>query len=258
MKPLRISLYFLSVLLVGLVICYLCAVKIEGYEWLKDISLNLGTEVFGILLTVWLIDAVIRKNEEKERERLKILIAVQSRIPLLHLAILLLKIYKASLPQAHTSPPLTFKELFGPDFTKQLAFFDFTKPAPVTPARPWFQYINEEFNKFNSSLSETAAKYAFFMEVEALELMEELQSAPLTRLMALISGIIQSDRENNFNRPRYTLFAGPDMAEAITTYTDLFQKLIDRTNLRLSDNNKIGIQADLWRQDISPQFGSAR
>ena len=220
--------------------------------------MNVGTEVFGILLTVWLIDAVVRRIEERERERVRIIVSTQSRIPILHHALLLLQIYKASVANAPTDPPMTFKELFGHDYATQLAFCDLNKSAPIMPARTWYQHVHNECQTFQSCLSQTIEKYAVFMEIETLEIMEEMKDSSFARLLLLASSIPQVHGQMGIDTSQCRLFTGPGMPRLISDYTDQLQKLIEQTNRRLTDDKKIRIHVSWWRDDFSPKYGSAR
>ena len=76
----RLKYVLIAIFLMALVF-YVCTLR-SGPEWLNDVSLNVGTEVFGILFTVWLIDEVIRRKDQTERERIVKVAFAQLRIAL--------------------------------------------------------------------------------------------------------------------------------------------------------------------------------
>ncbi len=75
-------------------------------HWLQDFTLNLMTEIIGILLVVILIDRVININQENERKKLQEIAFQQLRIPLLHHFTLLFNIFKSSVLEIVQYPPV--------------------------------------------------------------------------------------------------------------------------------------------------------
>jgi hypothetical protein len=258
MRPLRVSLVVLGLTQLALISLYLYSIKC-GPDWLKDVSLNVGTEVFGILLTVWLIDTVIRKNEQSDRERVVKVAFAQIRLPLRHHITMLLGMYKAALAHAPHNPPRKLRDLFGRDYAVQLAFLDFGKPAPLMNVQPltWFDYFHHEIEQFRSALTRTIEKYATFLDPETVELLEALIASNLLGLLSQAKAIPQIDRRQGFNR-QYNLLAGQGASDLVGEHTDLVLRLTALANGKLPEDKKIGLNADDWRNDIAPQFGSAR
>ncbi|HJV82038.1 hypothetical protein [Noviherbaspirillum sp.] len=249
------------------ILCALFAATIGGYlwgaaqqvAWLKDLSLNVGTEIFGILLTVFLIDAVIRRNEERERNRVRQIAFQQLRIPLLHQLHMLHGMYKGCIPRQPEIVPASIRELFSDDYFVQLAFLDFSKPAPLSSTVPlqWFDYLKMEVEKFKAALGRTIEKYAVFLDADSIALLERLMDASFISLIAQAPAIRDVDRRENFRRS-YNLLAGQGMAELIRKYTEAFCQLVETYNLAVPAELKLALDSGLWRNDMSPQFDSAR
>lgn len=258
MRPLRDSLIVLGLLQLALVGSYLYSIM-SGPDWLKDVSLNVGTEVFGILLTVWLIDTVIRKNEQSDRERVVKVAFAQVCLPLRHHISMLLGMYKASLAHAPNNPPRELRDLFGADYAVQVAFLDFSRPAPLMNVQPltWFDYLHHEIEQFKSALTRTIEKYATFLDPETVELLESLIASSLLSLLSQARAIPQIDRQQGINR-RYNLLSGQGIPELIVQHAELVMQLVVLANCNLPDEKKVVLGADHWRNDIAPQFGSAR
>lgn len=258
MQPLRASVLILGCIQLALIGSYLYSVQ-SGSDWLKDVSLNIGTEVFGIILTVLLIDAVIRKNEQNEKERVIKVAFSQMRLPLRHHVTMLVAMYKGALAHAPQNPPRDMKDLFGPDYAVQLAFLDFAKPAPLMNVQPlnWFEYLHYEVENFRSALSRTIEKYATFLDPDVVELLESLIASSLLGFLSQARAIPLIDRQQGINR-QYNLLAGQGVPELIHQHTDLVAQLVDLVNRKLPPEKKVNLSADDWRNDIAPQFGSAR
>lgn len=227
-------------------------------QWVKDLSLNVGTEIMGILLTVFLIDTVIRRNEAKKRARAKALAFQQLRIPLLHQISVLQGLYKASVTNLPEKLPVELEELFGPSYFVQIAFLDFSKPAPLASTTPlqWFDYLKLEAEKFRLSLSRTIEKYAVFLEVNEIELLEELINSSFLSMIEQATAIRAVDIKESY-KGTYNLFGGQGMDSLVKEYTAWFTQLVAIHN-SVSPDNRLSVMADLWRKDFAPQVGSAR
>lgn len=258
MQTLRHSLITLGVALLFLVGLYVYSFY-GGPAWLKDVSLSVGTTVLGILMTVLLIDMVIRRNEQFDRDRVIGVAFAQMRLPLLLHIRMLQGMYKAALAHMPSNPPLEMENLFGSDYTVQLAFLDFSKPAPILNVQPltWFDYLHHEIAKFKSAVSRTIEKYATFLEPETVELLESMIASSLLGLLEQAVAIPPIDRQQGFNR-QYNLLCGQGVADLIKQHTDLVLKLVFVANSELPREKQLELSADLWRVDVAPQFGSAR
>lgn len=259
MHLLRSSILILGVIQITLIGSYIYSLNCGGPDWLKDISLNVGTEVLGIFLTVWLIDTVIRKKEQSERERVMNVAFSQLRLPLRHHITMLVAMYKGALAHAPQPPPRDLTELFGPEYAVQVAFLDFAKPAPLMNVLPlnWFDYFHFEIEKFNSALSRTIEKYATFLDPETVELLEALLASSLLSFLSQSRAIPPIHKQQGINC-RYNLLAGQGVSELIRQHTTLVEQLVELANRKLPQDKTLGLNAEDWRNDIAPKFGSAR
>lgn len=258
MLTLRRSIFILAVSVLALAALYIYAARC-GPDWLKDVSLNVGTEIFGILATVLLIDAVIRRKEQSERERVVKAAFAQLRIGLQQHVTTLLYMYKASVAHAPQKLPETLDALFGPDYFVQLAFLDFSKPAPLMSVKPlqWFDYLHMEMEQFKSALTRTIEKYAVFLDASTVELLEELLASSLIGFLTQVKSIPQIDQKEGYRR-QYNFFSGQGMPELTQQHVDLVKRLATESNLHLPTEKAIRVDPQSWRNDIAPQFGAAR
>lgn len=258
MFSLRRSIILLFTALISFVALFIFSDRFD-YAPIKEISLNVGTEIFGILLTVGLIDAVIRRKEQAERERIMKVAFAQMRPALQQHVTMLMSMYKASLSHAPSTLPLTFDTLFGQDYFVQIAFFDFSKPAPIMSVQPlqWFDFLHTEVEQLKASLTRTIEKYAAFLDADSVELLEALLASHLLSFLTQVRAVPQIDKKQGMRRD-YNFFAGQGMAGLVRQHIDLITRLATISNKRLPEEKAIGINAGLWRDDIAPRFGSAR
>lgn len=255
---LPLSYFVLVIVLIGMIVSYFFASQ-DSLEWLKNISLNLGTEVVGIFLTVVLIDAAIRRNEAAERQRIKRIAFQQLRVSLVRQLNVLQGMYKATITNSPQNKPTTVSELFTDDYFVQLGLLDLSKPAPVVSviSIQWMDYIQSDVEKFKSAIGRTLEKYAVFLDVETVELLEDILASSFLHMMTQVPAIRDLDRKENFLR-QYNLLAGQDMTELIRTYTGCFIKLVDVYNQNVPTDLQIKLDEGHWRDDIAPRFGTGR
>lgn len=252
-----------SILFILLIICFVVYFTNPfGINWLKEFSLNLATQVIGILLVVFLIDRVISINQENERKKRQVIALQQLQIPLRRHFILLFNIFKSSI---QVKPDKNYKhvsDLFDDTYFVQIAFFDFSKPAPVIPLDAWFNYLSRECSQFREALNRTIEKYSLYVESDIIDLMEETINS------SFISFIIQApaiqapairevDTREGVIR-EYNLFGGQGTCDLVKEYTSLFSKLIESYNQNVPDEKRIKMTDDLWRNDVAPKIGSSR
>lgn len=237
---------------------YLCGAKQE-IGWLRDLSLNVGTEVFGIVLTVFLIDAVIRRNEVRERRRVRRVAFQQLRIPLIHHLTVLQQMYKAAIFNPPERQPVEVRELFTDSYFVQVAFLDFSKPAPVDSVVPlqWFDWLRMEATNFKAALGRTIEKYATFLEGGSVELLEGLINSHFLSLLIQVPAVRDTDIRENTRRS-YNVLSGEGMVEFVREYVDKFSSLVELYNAAVLDNEKVRMDDQFWRNDIAPVFGSGR
>lgn len=255
---LRHSTYLLSS---GFLIFFALYVYAErcGPEWLKDVSLNVGTAVLGILLTVLLIDEVIRRRDQAERNRVVKVAFAQLRTGLQNHIGVLQSMYKASTFGAPDGNPKTLDELFGPNYVAQLAFLDLSKPAPLASVNflQWFDYLHMEMEQFKATLTRTLEKYAAFLDPTVVELLEEVLASSFIAFLTQVRSIRALDQKEGVQR-QYNFFSAQGMPDLVRQHTDLIMRLSREANRHLPKDKQVGVNEQHWRNDIAPQFGVAR
>jgi hypothetical protein len=251
----------------GFVLACLLAASIAGYviggnlaiKWLQDYSLNGGTTVLGIVLTVVLIDAVIQRNQDRDRNRVRRVAFLQMRIPLLNHLHLLNDMYKAATPVAPSDRPLDIGSLFNQRYFSEVAFLDFAKPAPVSSPVPlqWFDYVRMESAKFRVALAQTVDRYAVFLDGQSVELMETLINSFFLSFLEQGPAIRDATIRGGF-KLNSALCSVEGFDDHFRKHTDAFVALVGLFNAAVPAEEKLAAGSELWRNDISPSFGSAR
>jgi hypothetical protein len=252
-----ISYIILSVLSVISFVIYFNAPSAMEWDWLRHITVNLGTGIIVALLTVLLIDNIIRINREKERKKYQSVALRQLQIPLIHQFHLLFYIFKSSV---EIKPQKTYqyvRDLFDDNYFVQLAFFDFSKKAPIWGDLQWFDYLPRECTKFRDALSRTVEKYSLYLDSGIIEIMEEIINSDFISIVLQAPAIREIDRHEGYKRS-YNFFAGSGMCDIVREYTSLFTRLVEHYNELAPQEKRVLMRDDLWRNDTAPKIGSGR
>lgn len=128
-SSLKIPYLLLLILLIG---CFLIYFSIHSASsWIKSFSLGMASEIIGIFLVVFSIDRVIEAEQIEERKKLERVAFLQLRRPLIRHFYLFFNMFKAAIIEQPDKAYQNFSDLFDDRFFEQLAFLDFSKPAPV-------------------------------------------------------------------------------------------------------------------------------
>ncbi len=155
--------------IVGIV--YLISYTVTNIEWLKQFSASLFITIIGIWITVLCIDQIIKKKEQREKNRFLNIAYSEINRALEHYFYCMDRIYRAS---SKKKPELkqTFKEMYNSEHYRE-AFIncDFSKIAEYQNCS-WGHFINYQttdlINKFDNILS----KYSFVLDADTLTMIE--------------------------------------------------------------------------------------
>jgi hypothetical protein len=243
--------------------------SLEGW---RAFGLSLGTEIVGILLTVLLIDAVIRRKEARDQERYRRIALRQLRIPLTHHLRLLSNMYKASVERKPDREIASLQDLFSEDYFEQITYFNAMGPSPAAPPPldpdflakdkrpppiPWYQYLSTEVEHFKKDLEDVVDNYGRHLDPDTLDLLAQLSRSgfvnsvghlPLTATM--LRGWGHQGAHNPF-------VVEPDMP-LMRDHARAFSKLVDIYNEEAPDDRKVRIRGNIWSDNSAPAIGSSR
>lgn len=257
----RISYVILGIICLA---CFAYFLSHSDQDSLKSITLHLSTGIFVVLLTIFLIDYINSRSQEKERKKYQSVALQQLEIPLTHQLYLLFYIFKSSLETKPQKIYRNVRDLFDDNFFDHLAFFDFSKKAPiygpVFGGTQWFDYISHDCKEFVDSLNHTVAKYSLYLDSEIVEIMEQIINSLFISLVLKAPVMREIAKNEGFKQGSGNLFAAPGVLECVHEYTGLFTKLVEHYNGFVTEEKKILIRKtddDLWRNDFVP-IGSGR
>ena len=159
--------------------------------WLKDFSLNLTTELVGILLVVFSVDRAVTFRQQQENHKFKQIAFRQLRFTLIKQLHLLVEMFKDATDKQPKKYYNTLADFLQDDtYFRELAALNLLKNAPVlTPQgekMDWLDYLHAESLNLKSAISLVVDRYSFYLDSEVVELMENLSDAVFIRFMTSI------------------------------------------------------------------------
>jgi hypothetical protein len=240
----------------------------------RSFLLNLSTEIIGILLTVGLIDSVIRRREHEERQRYKAVALQRLYHPLTGHFRLLSLMYKASVKVGSDNPSWSLDDFIKEDFKNQLAHLDLLGPSPSIRGLPkpmyqeewenvpWHEYLHMEAKEFREALERVTEKYSMQLDSETAGVIEDLaNSSFMNQAIYHFPHIANMFRETASSRGVHipmTILTAPGDTELIN-HVNGFVRLVHSFNEAVSNNYRITTSTQkVWRGDITPSVGSSR
>ncbi|MDD3653912.1 MAG: hypothetical protein PHO01_06985 [Desulfotomaculaceae bacterium] len=236
-----------------LVVVFLLIYFYSGAEWLKEFSMNVATEVLGIIITVFVIDYLIDKKEEDERYKRQAVAIKRMRVPLIHHIHTLFNIFKASIEKEPDKKYNTLSDLFDDFYFEQIQYLDFSMEAPILPKTNWVNYLYNEFTRFADELKKVLDTYSLFLDSEIIELLDCISNSNFLNYVCKIRNIHQIDAQLDFKR-KYLMLNGT--ADLCKEHIEILMKLIDFCNKSLSEADRIQYNEYLWRAETASETSS--
>ena len=226
-------------------------------EWVAPFASNLAAGFLGSFLTVLLIDRALERERRTQNERIQKVAFAQVRPAILRHLIVLSDWYKAAIPQPPAKQPTKFEELFNEDYFREIQYLDFSKFGPRT-AETWLAFTRQEFDSLRVEIRLMIDKYAFFLDADALELLEGISNSVIINAVINLAQVdlIARDRAGNINR-RYNVLGEESFIREVREHIRKLNSFISLFNSKASDPLDLA-SLGLWRTDVSPGFGSAR
>ncbi|MCX5830068.1 MAG: hypothetical protein NTV58_19025 [Deltaproteobacteria bacterium] len=153
----------LGVLFLGL-IGVAIALQFLGNEGLSSLGSNLVAEFIGAAVTIYGVDYLIKRREERRLLPVRAASYEDVRI-MTHWALDLWK--SAYINSVGDSSPKNWAELFSEDTIKKIQMsLDITKPANVIPAEPWSTYFDREMEKIHTHAEKVLERHAVILDPE--------------------------------------------------------------------------------------------
>ena len=145
--------------------------------WLKQFSANLFTTIIGIWITVLCIDQIIKKKEQRERNRFLNIAYLEISRALNFYLFYRNRIYKVSSKEKPVFKE-TYDEMYNSEhFRDAFMNCDFTRNAEYSNCT-WGQFIHSKTEDLINIVDLIISKYSFILDVDTLSRLELLKGSP--------------------------------------------------------------------------------
>lgn len=250
-----LPLGYAALVLLALVLLALTEV---GPDWrvLDTHGANLAAELFGILVTLLLVERILRWQRARELAPIRTVAARRLRRPVSDLVYLLTQMYKAASPPdaaRHDSPAVLIE-----GWATEVPRLDFLRPAPVVPAASWHQHVARSARAIQHALDETLARYPEALGTEVVISAEAMTDHHIWKLLLQAESSAAARASLALTPPvpfMLELHSGGDNAD-LREFGARVQALVRATDALGAD--PIRVSSTDWRSDVAPTFASAR
>ena len=245
------------VLLLATIAAFITTTCASQGTMLQNFAMNVTTELGGITLTVWVIDRVLRWQEEQREQKSAAIALKQANRALAKHVDVWAGLFKASIPARPEQLPVEFKQLLTPENIAHVAFFNVCAAAPTHPTSLWRQHLLNEIVRFQKEVERIIDKYAVFLAPEQIDLLErcansnfcsgfpQLLSVGVNPGIAIFIAHVDGQKHTTVN---------PMLIEHLQSV----DALLEHISQTLEDHRIGRICESTWSDIVGPQFGSAR
>lgn len=230
----------LSVLLISVVFLFMWT-RLDSP--LSDFGLNGFTEALGIGITVFLVDLLQKKREEKR-------LIPQRRVAYEDVRVLVARIiafWQSAYLSAVPKPlPASVSDLLSKSCIEQIgSCLDMDSRANVTPSRTWWDYLPQELQDFRQRATVILERHNGILDPAAYHAVHQIAHSGMEP--GLVHGIRASDQEMGFPRIRilgnYCFFL-PDYFSSVLELVEWCNSEADAIE-RVSSHKLLRIAKDL-------------
>ena len=178
-SKLRTTYLILLGLLIG---CLLISFSIHSNpNWLKDFSLDLASEIIGILLVVFSVDRVIDAERDQKRKKKEKVALQQLKTSIIrHLTLLKFANNSAIFPEKLIEIKSESSEHGLAEENMNFSFFNLDSPMVFSQSDPIseFDFLASECCEFRKSANRILEKYSFFLQPELINSLEKSINSP--------------------------------------------------------------------------------
>lgn len=215
---------------------------------------NLATELVGILITLVLVERMLRWQRQRELQPIRAVAGKRFRTPIAHVLHVVASMYKAAADPEEAIVPASVDELLTrwPEVAPRL---DFQAPAPIYPTTSWAAYLGPELRRLQTVFDETVARYAEALGEGIIVATEELLQNPIWGLMSSQDRGAELQATLDPPLPFFLALHSPGGERDLEVFALRVQTLVLQCEALVGQ--PIGVP-EIWRHDISPAVGSSR
>ncbi|WP_139176957.1 hypothetical protein [Nitrosospira multiformis] len=220
------------VLLLSAAVC-LC-LWLYGSEAFRDFGLNAFTETLGILVTVVIVDNLIKRQEERRSLPQKATAYEDVRLLTSRIVEFWSSVYGSCVPEAS---PKSLDKLFNADsFQKMGKFLNMDSQPNVTPPRTWWEWLPDNLNHHRKRATVILERHNNVLDPKAYAYVHQIATEGIDP--GLIQSIRHHDKVNGFSRPHVLAYYwGPPEGYCqtilgLTSWCENQVKILERNGMR--------------------------
>lgn len=173
----------------------------------EDFGLNFFTEMLGVVVTVLIIDRLIRKREESKNIPQKLAVYEDVRLYTSRYISFWTTTFRETVPEPD---PTSIKDFFSDNgMTKILSNLHMDAEPNVFPARKWWDWIIQNAKEFKDRGDKILDRHSNNLEPIVFGHIHQLTESTFNNFLLNINAIRQSDQATNF--PRVKVLASYSM-----------------------------------------------
>ncbi|WP_157871773.1 DUF1097 domain-containing protein [Gloeothece verrucosa] len=233
-------------ILVGLLVICFCAALIlhSNNSLIEDFSINMATEILGILLVLFAVDRVIESERDKKDKKKERVAMQQIKQPLLHHFYVLQETFEKVKLDHQTSKIKEISEIFDKLDTEQVSQLSESIKSTDNllyslEDMNWLDYLSQECHSTKETLNRTVEKYSLFLQPSLLRSIEEFINSAFIRLIVDYHEKFKHlDESEHILQNQEELFENPDFILLLKQHLFKYFKLIKLFNKNTGEQEK--------------------
>jgi len=164
----------------------------------EDFGLNFFTEMLGVVVTVFIVDRIIKKREETKNIPIKLAIYEDVRLYASRYIKFWTDTYRQSVPE---EDPETIEDFFSANgMTKILNNLYMDAEPNVIPSRKWWDWVTQNAKEFKDTGDKIIDRHSSNLEPMVFGYVHQLAESDFNNFLLQIGALRQSDILTNFPR----------------------------------------------------------
>jgi hypothetical protein len=157
----------------------------------KDFGLNFFTEIMGAIITVFILDRIIKKREAQKNIPLKLAIYEDIRLYATRYIGFWAQTYMISVPE---KAPENIKDFFSPNGMNKILSYLYMESEPnVTPPQKWWDWIVHNAKEFKDNGDKILDRYSGHLDPDTFGYLHQLTESSFNNCHLMIPVIRQTD-----------------------------------------------------------------
>lgn len=216
-------------------------------------------ELMGILVTLAVVERLLAWQRERAATPVRTVALRRIWYQLNGLVEMLAFAYKAAAPPG--SPEPTSLAQLLENWQREARFLDFRLPyGPTRPGHSWHQYAGQVLTNFEEGIRDVIDRYLAVLGSDLPAAAEDVIDSAVFKIVKHGPVIEQVDAEHGYDIPRLSFWISsvddPSL-DSLTEFAELVARLVNAYD-RLGGHALTTLGAHLYREDVTPAWGSAR